>query len=49
MAAIAKAFSRITPVISASQDNLKTVALFSATGLLVTLLMAIYGLDFGVF
>jgi hypothetical protein len=46
MAAIAKAFSTFTPVISADLDSLKTVALFSAAGLLVSLLlMATYGLD----
>jgi flagellar basal body rod protein FlgF len=46
MAAIAKAFSSITPVFSADFDSLKTVALFSAGGLLVSLLMATtYGLD----
>ena len=42
MAAIAKAFSSITPV---TLDSLKTFALFCAAGLFVSLLFASYGLD----
>lgn len=49
MAAIAKAFSSVTPVISADLDSLKTITLFCGAVLLVSLLMATYGLDFGVF
>jgi hypothetical protein len=49
MAAIAKAFSSVTPVISADLDSLKTIALFCGSVLLVSVLMATYGLDFGVF
>jgi hypothetical protein len=49
MAAIAKAISSLTPVISADFDSLKTVVLFSAAGLLLCLLAATYGLDYGVF
>jgi hypothetical protein len=45
MAAIAKAFSSITPVFSADFDSLKTIALFCAAGLFVSLLFASYGLD----
>ena len=49
MTAIVKAFSNVTPVISADLDSLKTIALFCGAGLLVSLLAATYGLDFGVF
>jgi len=49
MAAIAKAFWSFTPAISADDDSLKIVALFCGAGLLVSLLAATYGLDFGVF
>ncbi len=49
MAAIAKAFSSFTPAFSADFDDLKMVVLFSAAGLLVSLLAVTYGLDYGVF
>lgn len=49
MAAIAKAVSSFTPVFSADFDSLKTVALFSAVGLLVSFVAANCGLDYGVF
>ena len=47
--AIAKAFSSLTPAISADFDSLKTVVLFSAVGLLLCLVAANYGLDYGAF
>jgi hypothetical protein len=49
-AAIAKALSSVFPAqtVSTDVDNVKTVALFCAVGLFVSLLMATYGLDFGV-
>ena len=50
MVAIAKTFfSSVTPVFSADLDSLKTVALFCGVGLLVSLLMVSYGVDFGAF
>ena len=48
-AAIAKAFSSFTPVMSADFDSLKTVVLFSAGGLLLCLLAVNFGLDYGAF
>lgn len=48
-AAIAKAFSSVIPTVSTDADSLKTIGLFCAAGLLVSLLVASYGLDFGVF
>ena len=48
-AAIAKAFSSFTPAISADFDSLKMVVLFSGTGLLLCLLAANFGLDYGAF
>jgi hypothetical protein len=48
-AAIAKALSSVMPTISTDVDGLKTVALFCGVGLLVSLVMASYGLDYGVF
>jgi hypothetical protein len=48
-AAIAKAFSSVIPTVSTDADSLKTIGLFCAAGLLVSLLMASYGLDFGAF
>jgi hypothetical protein len=45
MTAIAKAFANALPVISPDVDILKTVALFCGAGLLVSLLVASYGLD----
>jgi hypothetical protein len=48
-AAIAKALSSFTPVMSADFDSLKTVVLFSAGGLLLCLLAVNFGLDYGAF
>ena len=48
-AAIAKAFSSFTPVMSADFDSLKTVVLFSAGGLFLCLLAVTFGLDYGAF
>ncbi len=45
MAAIAKAISSFTQVFSADFDSLKTVGLFCAAGLFVSLLFASYGMD----
>jgi hypothetical protein len=45
MAAIAKALSKVIPAISPDFDILKTVALFCAIGLCVSLILASYGLD----
>jgi hypothetical protein len=45
MTAIAKALSNVIPTISPDVDIFKTVALFCAAGLFVSLLFASYGLD----
>ena len=45
MTAIAKMFSNVIPAISPDFDILKTVALFCAIGLCVSLILASYGLD----
>src|ERR1700726_3882746 len=48
MTAIARIFTRATPVILSDSEALKTVALLSGTGLFVFLLLASYGLDMSV-
>jgi hypothetical protein len=45
MTAIAKALSNAIPAISPDVDILKAVAMFCGVGLLVSLLLASYGLD----
>jgi hypothetical protein len=45
MPAIAKIFSNTIPAISSDFDILKTVAAFCGVGLVVSLLLASYGLD----
>jgi hypothetical protein len=45
MAAIAKALSRRLPATQAEIETLKTIALFCGIGLVVSLLLGIYGLD----
>jgi hypothetical protein len=45
MATIARLFSREVPETDAEFDALKTVALFCAAGLFVSVLLATYGLD----
>jgi hypothetical protein len=42
-------FSSVMPTISTDLDGPKTVALFCSVGLRVSLVMASYGLDFGIF
>jgi hypothetical protein len=48
-ATIAKAISSVIPSISTDVDGLKTVGLFCLVGLLVSLVAASYGVDFGAF
>ena len=48
MAAIARASSSAFPAISSDVDNLRTVALFCGTGLLVSVLLVSTGLDLSV-
>ena len=45
MTAIAKVFSNAIPAISPDLDILRTVAVFCGVGLVVSLLVASYGLD----
>jgi hypothetical protein len=45
MTAIAKAFSNAIPANSPDVDILRTVAVFCGVGLVVSLLVASYGLD----
>jgi hypothetical protein len=45
MAALARVFYRAFPVTIAFPDTLKGLVLFSAAGLLVSLVLAAYGLD----
>jgi len=45
MTAIARAISSVIPEISYDSDNLKTIALFCAAGLFVSLLVVSYGVD----
>jgi hypothetical protein len=47
MTAIVKAFSKDIPAISSDLDVLRTVVIFSGVGLVVSLLLASYGLDLG--
>jgi hypothetical protein len=46
MTAIARVISR-APEIEGDIETIKTLALFSGTGLAISLLLASYGLDFG--
>ena len=48
MTAITKALSNVIPVTSPDGDVLKTVATFCGVGLVVSLLVASYGLDLSV-
>jgi hypothetical protein len=45
MTAIVKTFSNAVPAISSESGILKTVIMFSGVGLVVSLLLARYGLD----
>jgi hypothetical protein len=45
MATIAKVLSRRVPATEADVDALKTIALFCAAGLFVSVLLATYGMD----
>jgi hypothetical protein len=45
MTAIARIFTRATPMISSDSEALKMVALLSGTGLVVSLLLTTSGLD----
>jgi hypothetical protein len=45
MTAIVQAFSNAIPAISSDLDILRTVVIFSCIGLVVSLLLASYGLD----
>ena len=45
MTAIAKVFSRTVPATSSDFDILRAVAVFCGVGLVVSLLLASYGLD----
>jgi hypothetical protein len=45
MTAIAKVFSITVPATSSDFDSLRTVAVFCGVGLVVSLLLASYGLD----
>lgn len=47
MAAIARVLARVLPKESTEIETLKQLALFCGVGLLVSLLMLIYGLDLG--
>lgn len=49
MAAIAKVLSRAFPATNTETETLKIIVMFCGVGLVVSLLMAAYGLDFGVF
>lgn len=46
MAALARVFSRAFPTTLTVPDVLKELVIFGAVGLLVSLLLASYGLDF---
>ena len=48
MTAIAKAFSRALPVTQAEIETLKAIAVFCGAGLVVSLLVATYGVDISV-
>jgi hypothetical protein len=48
MTAIARAFVNAIPAISPDVEILKTVAVFCGVGLVVSLILASYGLDLGV-
>jgi hypothetical protein len=48
MAAIARAFVNAIPGISPDVEILKTVVVFCGVGLVVSLILASYGLDLGV-
>jgi hypothetical protein len=47
MTAIARAFVNAIPAISPDVEILKTVAVFCGVGLVVSLILASYGLDLG--
>jgi hypothetical protein len=48
MTAIARAFVNAIPAISSDVEILKTVVVFCGIGLVVSLILASYGLDLGV-
>jgi hypothetical protein len=48
MTAIARAFVNAIPAISPDVETLKMVAVFCGIGLVVSLILASYGLDLGV-
>jgi hypothetical protein len=48
MAAIARALSRAFPANQVEIETLKTIVMFCGVGLVVSLLMATYGLDMSV-